>query len=259
LTKKVKTMTAFMNMELRQQVGMSPGMIAPNRRHLSHVELVGAEAAVRYIPMEGVSGDYYDFLPLHEEKTGLAVGDVCGKGIGAAFLTASLCANLRAQAQMESMTSGELMSRLNQFVHRDTLTHQFVTLNYGVWDAADHTFTYSNAGHPPAFHYQAKTRNVRKLDVGGIVLGVLEDMEYPTESVFLETGDALVLYTDGITEASNAGGEMFGIERLGEVVEAYGEESSEGLATEIMDTASQFAHQGWQDDVTLMVVKRAAA
>jgi sigma-B regulation protein RsbU (phosphoserine phosphatase) len=259
LTKKVKTMTAFMNMELRQQVGMSPGMITPNRRHLSHVELAGAEASVRYIPMEGVSGDYYDFLPLHEERTGLAVGDASGKGIGAAFLTASLCANLRAQAQMESMTSGELMSCLNRFVHRDTPTHQFVTLNYGIWDAADDTFTYSNAGHPPALHYQAKTGCVRKLNVGGIVLGVLENMEYPTESVSLETGDALVLYTDGITEASNAGDEMFGIERLGEVVEAYGEESSEELAEAIMDAASQFAYQGWQDDVTLMALKRTAA
>jgi sigma-B regulation protein RsbU (phosphoserine phosphatase) len=252
-------MTAFMNMELRQQIGISPGMIAPNRRHLSHVELAGAEASVRYIPMEGVSGDYYDFLPLHEEKTGLAVGDVCGKGIGAAFLTASLSANLRAQAQMESMTSGELMSHLNRFVHRDTLSHQFVTLNYGVWDAVANTFTYSNAGHPPVLHYQAKTRSVRKLDVGGIVLGVLEDMEYPTESISLGTGDALVLYTDGITEASNADDEMFGIERLEEVVEAHGEESSEGLAEAIMDAASQFAHRGWQDDVTLMALKRTAA
>lgn len=214
---------------------------------------------MRYIPMEGVSGDYYDFLPLHEEKTGLAVGDVCGKGISAAFLTASLSANLRAQAQMESITSGELMSRLNRSVHRDTLAHQFVTLNYGVWDAVANTFTYSNAGHPPALHYQAETRSVRKLDVGGIVLGVLEDMEYPTESVSLGASDALVLYTDGITEASNADDEMFGIERLEEVVEAYGEESSEGLAEAIMDAASQFAHQGWQDDVTLMALKRTAA
>jgi len=251
-------MTASMNMELRQQVGISPDMIIPNQRHLSHVELLGAEAAVRYIPMKGVSGDYYDFLPLHEEKTGVAVGDVCGKGIGAAFVATSLCANLRAQAQMESMTSGELMSRLNRFIHRDTPMHQFVTLNYGVWDAATHTFTYSNAGHPPVLHYQAKTRSVHKLDVGGIVLGVFENMEYPTETVSLEAGDTLVLYTDGITEASNAGDEMFGVERLSEIVEAYGEESSEGLATEIMDAASQFAHHGWQDDVTLMVVKRAA-
>ena len=190
---------------------------------------------------------------------GLAVGDVCGKGIGAAFLTASLCTKLRAQAQNDSITSAELLARLNRLVHRDTPTHQFVTLSYGVWDSDTHTFTYSNAGHPPVLHYQAQTRRVRQLDVGGIVLGVCEDIEYPTESVYLGAGDALVLYTDGITEASNAGDEVFGVERLGEVVAAHGRESSEGLAEEIMDAASQFACQGWQDDVTLMIVKRASA
>jgi sigma-B regulation protein RsbU (phosphoserine phosphatase) len=249
-------MTAFINVESRQQVDIAPGMITPNRRHLSNIELEGAEVAVRYIPMKGVSGDYYDLLPLQEEKTGLAVGDVCGKGISAAFLTASLCADLRAQVQMKSMTSGELLARLNRSMHRETETHQFVSLSYGVWDTGDHTFTYSNAGHPPVLHYQAQTGCVERLDMSGIVLGVCQDMEYPTESVSLEAGDALVMYTDGITEASNASDEVFGVDRLGEVVGVYGDESSEEIAAAIIDTALQFAHQGWQDDVTLMVVKK---
>ena len=79
-------------------------MFVVNRRHLSsHHALAGADVAVRYLPMKGVSGDYYDLLPLHEEeKMGLAIGDVCGKGIGAAFLMASLCTTLRAQVQMET-------------------------------------------------------------------------------------------------------------------------------------------------------------
>ncbi|MFC1717099.1 PP2C family protein-serine/threonine phosphatase [Candidatus Poribacteria bacterium] len=248
-----------MNVESRQRVGIISDMLTSNQRRLSHMAQPEAEVAVRYIPMKGVSGDYYDLLPLHEEKMGLAVGDVCGKGIGAAFLTASLCTNLRAQVQMGSMTSGELLSRLNRLVYRDTPMHQFVTISYGVWDAGRHTFTYSNAGHPPVLHYQAETGRVRKLDVGGIVLGVCEDMEYPTASVSLGAGDALVLYTDGITEASNSDDEVFGVERLGDVVAEHGEEPSEELAAAIMDSASQFSCQGWQDDVTLMVVKRATA
>jgi sigma-B regulation protein RsbU (phosphoserine phosphatase) len=209
--------------------------------------------------MKGVSGDYYDLLPLHQEKTGLAVGDVCGKGVGAAFLMASLCAALRSQVQMELMASGELLARLNQFVCRGTEKHQFVTLSYGVWDAEAHTFTYSSAGHPPVLHYQAETGCVRELDTGGIVLGVYENMIYPMESVSLETGDALVMYTDGITEASNNADEMFGVDRLSDVVAEYGRESSQELADAIMDSASQFSCQGWQDDVTLMVMKRVAA
>ena len=213
---------------------------------------------MRYLPMKGVSGDYYDLLPLHEEKTGLAVGDVCGKGIEAAFLMASLCTALRAQAQAESMASGELLARLNQFVCRGTEKHQFVTLSYGVWDANAHTFTYSNAGHPPVLHYQAETGCVRELDAGGIVLGVYENMIYPMESVSLQAGDALVMYTDGIIEATNNADEVFGVDRLSDVVAEYGREPSEGLAEAIMYIASQFSYQGWQDDVTLMVMKRAA-
>jgi sigma-B regulation protein RsbU (phosphoserine phosphatase) len=141
-------------------------------------------------------------------------------------------------------------------MHRETETHQFVTLSYGVWDAGSHTFTYSNAGHPPILHYQAQTGCVKQLDMGGIVLGVCKDMDYPTESVSLKAGDTLVMYTDGITEASNNNDEVFGVDRLGELVEVYGDESSESLAEAIIDTALQFTSQGWQDDVTLMVVKK---
>ena len=227
-----------------------------NRRHLSHHALAGAEVAVRYLPMKGVSGDYYDLLPLHEERMGLVIGDACGKGIEAAFIMASLCTSLRSQVQAEPVTSAELLARLNQSVYRGTETYQFITLSYGVWDAGTHTFTYSSAGHPPVLHYQAETGCVCELDAGGLVLGVYEDIVYPMESVSLGTGDALVLYTDGITEASDDTDELFGVERLSEAVTEHGEESSEGLAAGIMNAASEFAPQGWQDDVTLMVVKR---
>ena len=92
-----------------------------------------------------------------------------------------------------------------------------------------------------------------------MVLGVYEDVEYLAESVLLEEGDALVLYTDGITEACNASDELFGIDGLSEVVAAHGGEPSEALATAILASASQFAHQGWADDVTLVTMKRVGA
>jgi sigma-B regulation protein RsbU (phosphoserine phosphatase) len=209
--------------------------------------------------MMGVSGDYYDFLPLHKEQTGLAVGDVCGKGMGAALLMASVCLCFRAQVQADSAGAGELLAQLNRTIYQDTLENQFVTLIYGIWDSSAHTFTYSRAGHPPVLHYQTAAGNVRELSTGGMVLGVCEEMEYPTESVSLAIGDALVLYTDGIIEASNTSDETFGIHRLSEVVAAHGEKSSEALAAAILASASQFAHRGWEDDVTLMVVKRVGA
>jgi sigma-B regulation protein RsbU (phosphoserine phosphatase) len=221
--------------------------------------LPGADIAVRYLPMMGVSGDYYDFLPLREAQVGLATGDVCGKGMGAALLMASVCATLRAQVRAGTTAAGDLLAHLNRVVYRDTPKNQFVTLIYGIWDAIAHTFTYSSAGHPPVLHYQAATGRVRRLDVGGIVLGVCEETEYPAESVSLGIGDALVLYTDGVIEVSDASEEVFGIHRLSEVVAERGKESSEGLAAAILNAASRFACQRWEDDVTLVVIKRVDA
>jgi sigma-B regulation protein RsbU (phosphoserine phosphatase) len=233
-------------------------------------ELAGVEIAVRYLPMMGVSGDYYDFLPLGGVtgatpivQVGLALGDVCGKGMPAALLMASVRAALRAQVQaiphpqLSSLSVRELLAYLNKVVHRDAPRGQFVTLTYGFLDSISHTFTYSSAGHPPVLHYQATTGQVRELSVGGGVLGVWERMEYPTETVSLGKGDALVLYTDGIIEASDASEEMFGIERLHEVVATHGGESPEALVEAILTAASQFAHKDWEDDVTVMVVKRS--
>lgn len=230
------------DIEFEQQLEVSP--------------LAEAEIAVRYFPMMEVSGDYYDFLPLNEGQAGVAIGDACGKGMGAALLMTSVSTALRTQAQTSPEAVGESLAYLNRVVHRDTLAHQFVTLIYGIWDTNVHTFTYTSAGHPPALHYQAETGLIHNLSIGNTVLGVCEDIEYPTESISLGVGDTVVLYTDGIIEARNESDEILGIHRLREVVAVHGEESSETLATEILSAASRFAHQSWEDDVTLMVIKR---
>jgi sigma-B regulation protein RsbU (phosphoserine phosphatase) len=207
-------------------------------------DIAGVDIAVRYLPMLGVSGDYYDFLPAGEGK------------VGAAMLMASVRASLRAQVQANPTAIGKLLSHLNRTVHNDAPRSSFVTLIYGILDTNSYTFTYSAAGHPPVLHYQASTGEVRELDSGGGVLGMWGEMEYPTETISLEIGDALVLHTDGIIEASDASEEVFGMERLCAVVAAYGDGTSEALQGAVLDAALQFAHQGWEDDVTVMVVKR---
>jgi len=105
-------------------------------------------------------------------------------------------------------------------------------------------------------HYHAATGHVSELRAGGMVLGVYEEIEYPVESVSLDLGDTLVMYTDGIIEATDAADEVFGIHGLSEVLAKHGEESSEVLTEAILSTTSQFAHHGWEDDVTLLVMKR---
>jgi len=204
-------------------------------------KMAGTDVAVRYLPMMGVSGDYYDFLPLGEDQMALTIGDVCGKGMKAAPLMASVCASLRTQVGTGMEEAGELMKYLNRDIQAHTPNYQFVTLAYGILDSSSYVFTYSSAGHPPVLHYQAATGNVRKLDAGGIVLGICEEAEYPMESVSLEIGDALVFYTDGIIEARSENDEIFGISRLSKAVAKYGDASSEAMASAILETAEDFA------------------
>lgn len=215
-----------------------------------------ADIALRYMPAMNVSGDYYDFLPLGKDQMGLVIGDACGKGLKAGFLMASLCVTLRTHVQTNPLSAGELLACLNKAFCQNSFEDRFMTLTYGIWDPKTYTFTYSRAGHPPALHYQAATGCIHELDAGGMIFGVYEGIEYPTESITLKSGDVIVLYTDGITEVCNASDEMFGIDRLKKVVAAYGEKSPEELAAEIMKSASQFSCKGWTDDVTLIVFKR---
>jgi sigma-B regulation protein RsbU (phosphoserine phosphatase) len=219
-------------------------------------DIAGLDIAMHYLPMLGVSGDYYDFLPIGEGKMGLVLGDVSGKGMGAAMLMASVRASLRTQAQADPIEVGNLLSHLNRIIHSDAPEYSFVTMVYGVLDTNSYTFTYSTAGHPPVLHYQASTGGVRKLDMGNSVLGMWRDMEYPTETVSMGIGDVLAFYTDGIIEASNISHEVFGIERLCDIVATHGNRPSEALQEAMLTAALQFAHQGWEDDVTVMVVKR---
>ncbi|MDQ1327218.1 MAG: phosphoserine phosphatase RsbU/P [Candidatus Poribacteria bacterium] len=218
-------------------------------------ELEGIDISVKYIPMMGVSGDYYDFLSIGKGKIGIALGDVCGKGMSAAMLMACVRMALRAHLQTNPEAVGDLLVHLNKVVEQDAPESRFVTLAYGILDTSTQTFTYSNAGHPPVLHYQSAAGDVRKLNVGGCMLGILDEIEYPAETVTLENGDALVFYTDGIIEASNESEELFGIDRLRDVVAGHGAGSAESLQDAILSATSRFSNQHWDDDVTVMVVK----
>jgi phosphoserine phosphatase RsbU/P len=218
--------------------------------------LPGFEIAVQYLPKMGVSGDYYDFLDVGEKQLGVALGDVCGKGMGAAILMASVRAALRAQVEADPQAVGELLAHLNQTVARDAPERQFVTLAYGRLDANSYTFTYSLAGYPPVLHYQAETGHARELSTGGGVLGIWQGVEYPVDTVSLKVGDALVLHTDGIIEARDDEESEFGIDRLRTVLQTHTRETASALLEAILSAVSQFANENFSDDITVMVVKR---
>lgn len=207
-------------------------------------------------PVKGVGGDYYDFLPLGAETLGIAMADVSGKGISAALLMAGVQGRLQAVAGEMSDRLPELASRLNRSLCSVTDSNRFVTFFYGVYRGRERRLDYVNAGHLPPLWRAADGGEIRRLDDGGPVLGVLEDPVYRAGSVELAPGDQVVLFTDGVSEAMNPAGEEFGEDRLMEVLVNAQTQPSVEVAARVTDAVRGFRH-GCEanDDLTLVVAR----
>ncbi len=218
----------------------------------------GLEITARCTPARTVSGDYYDYLGLDGSRVALAIGDVAGKGISAALLMATVQSSLRTQLRSlpgESTAAAHLVSQLNQHLYSYTSAEKFATFYFGLYDAGSGTLVYTNAGHPPPI--VIRDGCARRLEANGMVVGAFPFAEYGESRINLERGDLLVCFTDGMTEPENEYGEMFGEDRL---VELLMKHSSESLAG-IMDTVYAAVRQ-WsssvegQDDMTMLVARR---
>jgi sigma-B regulation protein RsbU (phosphoserine phosphatase) len=214
------------------------------------------------LPARVVSGDYYDFLPLGIHKLGLAVGDICGKGISAALLMANLQATLRSNVMNLWQQNGdkaegsvaELVKRLNNQIYSYTTANKFASFFYAFYDDSQQTFTYCNAGHNPPLYFFGN--EVRRLNAGGTVVGIFGDSEYDQETIYLNSGDLFVAYTDGITESVNEYGEEFGEDRLIQLVRENRNLSVEELKKLVVKEvlAWTFAEER-DDDMTLIIAK----
>jgi sigma-B regulation protein RsbU (phosphoserine phosphatase) len=207
----------------------------------------------------GVGGDYYDFIPLSKTRLGIAIGDVSGKGIPASLLMATLRAYLRgAQTIHHQADLTEVMRNLNKLVYESSEANRYATLFYGELDVTSRALTYVNAGHnPPMVFRQSDTvREVLRLDTGGTVIGLMEDSVYRQDCVTLATGDVLVAFTDGISEAMNAADEEWGEERLMDAVRPNRTLTARTLIERLITSADKFAAAAPQhDDMTLLVVR----
>lgn len=226
-------------------------------------------------PARIVSGDYYDYLVIAPTAVGLALGDVSGKGVSAALLMASLQAALRSHSDVFglplalsanespqekgagaviSSRVAEIVSLLNQQLYHNTPSEKYVTFFYGVYDEWQRRLTYTNAGHLPPLVFDGS--NVRRLEAGGTVLGLIPNVPYDQGEIHLAPKDTLVAYTDGITEAENSFGEQFGEGRLINTVQRNLEKSADEIVTSIISAVSEWAEFGEaQDDMTLIVAK----
>jgi sigma-B regulation protein RsbU (phosphoserine phosphatase) len=205
-------------------------------------------------PSSAVGGDYYDFIPQTEKDLGIVIGDVSGKGIGAALIMASFRASLRVECQ-HNYAIREILSRVSHFLWESTAPESFVTAFYGVLDKEHHQLTYGNAGHDPPVLVRANGGR-EMLDATGIVLGAIAGAEYEERVVEFHPGDTLLMYTDGVTEARNSKGEEFQLEGMMAEYLAHCDLPAGPLVQRISRDVQRFTSpEPVGDDVTLIAVK----
>ena len=212
-----------------------------------------------YQPAYGIGGDYYDFISLPNGRWGIAIGDVSGKGIGAALLMASLQASLRAQALHPHLDLSTLIGDVNRLVHESSPDHFFASLFYAEYEPSTRILRYVNAGHNPpvVIRPRAGSLELHHLRSTEIPVGISPNSEFPATTFQLEVGDVLVAYTDGITEADNGEGELWGMRRLENLLlsPACVDSMPERTIECILDEMSSFSKgQRQRDDVTLIVM-----
>jgi sigma-B regulation protein RsbU (phosphoserine phosphatase) len=212
----------------------------------------GLEVAGAWQPARVVGGDYFDVLKFSEGKIGVCIGDVVGKGISAALLMANLQASFRAFAS-EAVSPGALVSKLNEVISNNIAADKFVTFCYCMIDTTDNRLTYASAGHCPPILFHKSGESV-PLKEGGTPLGIFPDREYEHAGLQLESGDRLVLYTDGLTEAMNSDEEEFGEQRLVELGSRNIALSASEMLAAIKKEVVSFCNASFQDDFTLVVV-----
>ncbi len=220
------------------------------------IELTSCEACGFNTPAKEVGGDYYDIVTLSGERLFLSLGDVSGKGVPAALLMANAQAVLRSQLlDTEDVPLTKLARSLNHLICQFTPPEQFITASFGLYNSADKTFRYINAGHEPPLIVR-KNGTIEPLTGADLILGVMSDYVYNEYSASLEAGDFLFIYTDGITETFNENDEEYGEKRLKEFLKnCIGLEAS-AIVSKMMAELNQFRDQGLQtDDITMLILR----
>ncbi len=217
-------------------------------------QVQGYDMAGLNIPSEAVGGDYYDFIKIVDNQLGIAIGDVSGKGMGAALIMATFRASLKAEIR-NNFAIRTILSKVNELLYESIERQNYVTAVYGVLDIANHIFTYSNAGHPPPLLVRSDG-TVMELTEGGYAIGMFANSSYKESSVHMGAGDSLLLYTDGVTEAQNSAGEEFGMRRLKEIIIANRTPGAATVIDTIVKEIGNFKDPAHQlDDLTMILIK----
>lgn len=233
----------------RTQARLYPQRLMP----LPHLDYAG-----QCCPAGEVGGDYYDFLALDDGRLGLAVGDVSGKGIFAGLLMANLQARVQSLAPRYGAAVDRLATETSRLMHSATDSNRYATLFYGLFDDASRRLRWVNAAHPAGLVLRREFGTgpvvAGRLESSGTAIGLLSETNYRCSEFELRAGDLLCLFTDGITEAQNPGGEEYGVERLEALLAAHADRPALQLCGMILDDVERFVEtRQAQDDRTVIV------
>jgi serine phosphatase RsbU (regulator of sigma subunit)/predicted ester cyclase len=216
-------------------------------------ELQGWQISPYYQPAREVGGDFYDFLELEDGRLGLVVGDATGHGVPAAFVMSTTCGMLRAVA-LSVDSPGEVLARVNEALSARMPPSMFVTCFYAILEPKSGRLLYANAGHD--LPYLRRSRGAGELRARGMPLGLMPGMSYEEKEAMLGAGEAVLFYSDGLVEAHDPEGEMFGFPRLQALVAQYADGGA--LVNFLMEKLHSFTGEEWEqeDDITLVTLQR---
>jgi sigma-B regulation protein RsbU (phosphoserine phosphatase) len=204
-----------------------------------------------------VGGDYYDFFSRDENDLEIIIADVSGHSVGAALIMAETRTALRAQPH-PAASSSAILGSLNELLYDDlSRAELFITMFYVKYNAGAGVVSYASAGHNPPLLHRRSEGGCRELDAEGLILGVREHVAFEEKEVRLESGDVLLLYTDGIIEAKNETGELFGTGRLCATLDTLRDTDPEQAIDAILDEVMRFSGStSFHDDVSLVIMRK---
>ncbi len=221
-------------------------------RPLQEIETLSCSAYCRQLRELG--GDCYDFVPLPDNRLAVTIGDACGKGLAAALMISNVQSSLRTAASFSQNDNATVLGAVNRQVHSSARSERYATLFYGVFDGSTRTLRYVNAGHNPPM-VMHRDGSVDWLETGGAPVGIFSDWTYDEGTVQLDSGDWLIAYTDGVTEAMNPAGDQWGVDRLRSAAARSVAESADDVVHSIFTSMDEFSRGCQRDDATVVVVR----
>ena len=239
---------------LREEMRLA-NEIQVNLQPRSSPEIQDYQISGKSIPAKEVGGDYFDFIPLDNERMAFCLGDISGKGIPAALLMANLQATLRAQTIL-NYSCKDCISFSNKLLYKNTALQKYATLFYGILDHKSNIISYCNAGHNHPILI-SRDKKLQRLDIGGIVVGIMPEYPFQETSIQLNPGDLLFVFSDGITEAMNESEEEYGEDRLIKLLLELLDYSTDNIIETVLKSVNEFSgYTEPMDDKTVVIIKK---